>query len=370
MLLSSQLPLPSNKGKQPIFEPSTIPELFPLQIPFPSSNPLPSAESQALLDRIWSTHLSGQKNSQMRKNISDLALHLKSLESKIHLLEQNSASSSNYKSEEQFRHQLLDKVDNLLPDDLSARIRAQILSCQLKESFMSKAQYLSWTTGFPKVFLPIDEFNISFIEQGLVQRFILDRNDSTMLCQLPAIVKYTLSCLGITKQYLLVTISSSLGEREETRFFQPYQLWTLTNIEDGDLFCRKLCATLPDYGTYDHPTEWFETSDAASPNYSIACLQSYNAQADQIQRFISLKRHLEFASTYKGVWSDGRRIICIDDDLADQTHVFYDPIRSGHAILEEILEKFIYMTLDVTAATRVQLINAFQNYWSDSWSSD
>ena len=86
------------KGKQPknsnILYASQDPLLPPLHISFPSSNPLPSAKSQVFLDKIWSTHLSGQRNSRMRKNISDLAIHLKSLESRIQSLEQQCASSS------------------------------------------------------------------------------------------------------------------------------------------------------------------------------------------------------------------------------------------------------------------------------------
>ena len=69
------------------------------------------------------------------------------------------------------------------------RIRAQTLSCQIKERLFHKAQYLSWASGFPKLFLPAKEFNISYIEQGLVQRFILDWNNSSIIRQLPAIVR-------------------------------------------------------------------------------------------------------------------------------------------------------------------------------------
>ena len=35
-------------------------------------------------------------------------------------------------------------------------------------------------------------------------------------------------------------------------------------------------------------------------------------------------------------------------------HVFYNPIRSGCSILEELLEKFKLMSLDIPARTQVQ----------------
>ena len=65
----------------------------------------------------------------------------------------------------------------------------------------------------------------------------------------------------------------------------------------------KECAPLPHYGhiLLENQTEWFESSDVASLNYSLEHLQSYNARASQNQRFINLKRHLEFASTYKRI---------------------------------------------------------------------
>ena len=182
----------TNKGKQPI-----EPEELPFSIPFPSFYPAPSAAPQILIDNIWSTHLSGQCNFLLRKHLSDLANHLKYLEAKIQMLEQQCAPSSI--SPIEYRTQLLEKVNTLLSDDLAARIRDEALSCQIMEQLINHASYLSWATGFPKMFLPAKEFNISYIEQGLVHRFVLDRDNLAIHQQLPAIVKYALSCLGITK---------------------------------------------------------------------------------------------------------------------------------------------------------------------------
>ncbi|XXG52686.1 hypothetical protein AAC387_Pa03g0945 [Persea americana] len=149
------------------------------------------------------------------------------------------------------------------------------------------------------MFLPTEEFDISYIEQGLVHRFVLDRDNLAIHRQLLAIVKYALNCLGITKRHILITISSTLGERDEFRFYQPYQLWTIMNYEDGDLFCQKYNTPISDYEhlpdrQWNH--EWIESSDAAKLNYSLERLQFYNIQADQNQRFVNLKRHFEFAT--------------------------------------------------------------------------
>ena len=68
--------------------------------------------------------------------------------------------------------------------------------------------------------------------------------------------------------------------------------------------------------------------------------------------FINLKRRLEFARTFKGIWSNGR-VICLDEDLADDTFVYYDPFRSGHTILNDILDKFKdASSLDITERTQ------------------
>ena len=105
----------------------------------------------------------------------------------------------------EYRTLLFVNVNALLLDDLAARIRDETLSCQIMERLMHQACYLSRASSFPKMFLPVEEFDISYIEQGLVYRFILDRDNLVIIRQLPAIVKYTLSCLGITKRNILIT---------------------------------------------------------------------------------------------------------------------------------------------------------------------
>lgn len=72
--------------------------------------------------------------------------------------------------------------------------------------------------------LPKEEFNVYCVEQGLVQQFILDRGDFQQIKQMTAIVRYVLDCLGVARQQLLVSISSTVGEHDETHFFQPYQI--------------------------------------------------------------------------------------------------------------------------------------------------
>ena len=51
-------------------------------------------------------------------------------------------------------------------------------------------------------------------------------------------------------------------------------------------------------------------------------------------------------------------------------HVFYDPIRLGHAILEEILAKFKHMTLNTPLPTQNWIIELLDNEenWSNGWS--
>eukprot|EP00268_Persea_americana_P000279 TRINITY_DN10108_c0_g2_i1.p1 TRINITY_DN10108_c0_g2~~TRINITY_DN10108_c0_g2_i1.p1 ORF type:complete len:307 (-),score=26.94 TRINITY_DN10108_c0_g2_i1:323-1243(-) len=264
----------TDKGKQPI-ESNKVSAIAheepPFRIPFTSFYPTHSAASQILIDNIWSACLSGQCNSLMRKHLSDLANHIKYLEAKIQMLEQHFAPSSIPPIE--YRIQLLEKVNTLLPDDLAARIRDETLSSQIIERLTHQACYLSWATGFPKMFLPAEEFDISHIEQGLVYRFILDKDNLAIIRQLPAIVKYALNCLGITKRNILITVSSTVGERDEFRFYQPHQLWTLMNYEDGDLFCQKYSIPINDYEHLPdrnwNQTERFESSDAATLSYSL-----------------------------------------------------------------------------------------------------
>ena len=96
-----------------------------------------------------------------------------------------------------------------------------------------------------------------------------------------------------------------------------------------------------------------ESLDAATLSYSLEHLQFYNIQAYQNQRFINLKKHLKFSRTFKGIWSDGRHVICLDEDLAGDTFVYYDPFRSGYTILDDILDKFKdASSLDITERTK------------------
>ena len=68
---------------------------------------------------------------------------------------------------------------------------------------MHQACYLNWAASFPKMFLLAVEFDIPYIEQGQVHRFILDRDNLAVIRQLPVIVKYALSGLSITKRNTL-----------------------------------------------------------------------------------------------------------------------------------------------------------------------
>lgn len=90
-------------------------------------------------------------------------------------------------------------------------------------------------------------------------------------------------------------------------------------FEEGDLFCRKYSYPTKNYQhiPIDNPFEWYKSSDASALEYSFDHLQTYNEEAEQYQWFINLNLHFEFASTYKGVWCDGCRIVCIDDELTD-----------------------------------------------------
>lgn len=72
-------------------------------------------------------------------------------------------------------------------------------------------------------------------EHGVVQIFSLNKDDFQIIHQLLAIA---LRCLGLAPQNLVVSVPSTLGERDETHFYQPYQIWTFMNEEDDDLFCR------------------------------------------------------------------------------------------------------------------------------------
>ena len=64
-----------------------------------------------------------------------------------------------------------------------------------------------------------------------------------------------------------------------------------------------------------------------------------------------------FARTFKVILSDGRRVICLDEDLAHDIVVYYDPFRSGHTIRDDILNKFKDASpLDITARAQRQLI--------------
>lgn len=82
------------------------------------------------------------------------------------------------------------------------------------------------------------------------------------------------------------------------------------NYEIGDLSCKKFNIPINDYEhilkRHRNQTEWFESSDATTLSYNMERLQSYNIQTNQNQRFINLKKHIEYARSYKGVWSDGQ----------------------------------------------------------------
>lgn len=92
-------------------------------------------------------------------------------------------SISNSIAKKQFREQLLEKVITAFPDDVFVSFIEKILSCQIQEKLASKARFLNWSSEYPRMYLPDYEFDISCIELGLVQRFILTRDDLLTITQ-------------------------------------------------------------------------------------------------------------------------------------------------------------------------------------------
>lgn len=89
-------------------------------------------------------------------------------------------SISNSIAKKQFREQLLEKVITAFPDDVFVSFIEKILSCQIQEKLASKARFLNWSSEYPRMYLLDYEFDI---ELGLVQRFILTRDDLLTITQ-------------------------------------------------------------------------------------------------------------------------------------------------------------------------------------------
>lgn len=114
-------------------------------------------------------------------------------------------------AELQFHQYLIDQIFSKLFIDISSNIHAMTLSCKIHERLVSNAQYFDWANSFPRLILPNHALDISCVEQGLDQRFVLDRANFQQILQLPAIAGYALHCLGVTWRHLLISISTTLG---------------------------------------------------------------------------------------------------------------------------------------------------------------
>ncbi|KAL6203871.1 hypothetical protein ACLB2K_021142 [Fragaria x ananassa] len=91
--------------------------------------------------------------------------------------------------------------------------------------------------GIPKLSFIInhDEWNLAAIKWGITNQVIFQSLDYAIIKDFPQFIKtmvYHVAKSYRLSKYLTFSIASTIGWREREKFFQPYQIWLLTETED------------------------------------------------------------------------------------------------------------------------------------------
>ncbi|GAB2297779.1 hypothetical protein Dimus_031866 [Dionaea muscipula] len=183
------------------------------------------------------------------------------------------------------------KLNNLEERDLVTKIQKMTNNNIATELLKEKS--LLHGIKFPKIKYLFREPEISMIELGLVDEFIL--NIETVPNDFPAIVKYVLKNVIVQHKLFKITIVSTIAACDVLKFYQPYQIWRLSLLAE-------------DPNVVYHP-----------PSPTEEDVFNINIDQYQIHFFrLFLKELKIFKRVYESdvgnyAFSDGRRIIYIDD---------------------------------------------------------
>ncbi|KAL6183869.1 hypothetical protein ACLB2K_045279 [Fragaria x ananassa] len=135
---------------------------------------------------------------------------------------------------------LFEKSKNHLPYHLFTDIYVKIHNHGqvIQDMFLEHSESMNVKDdGIPKLSFIInhDEWNLAAIEWGITNQVIFQSLDYATIKDFPQFIKtmvYHVAKSYRLSKYLTFSIASTIGWREREKFFQPYQIWWLTETED------------------------------------------------------------------------------------------------------------------------------------------
>jgi hypothetical protein len=139
------------------------------------------------------------------------------------------------------REKLIEKARQVLPEEVFSQIQKktvdhkEIISKIISEN---KRDIIVTNRNNPRIFkfLRPGKWEMKEFDWGITRQVIFRQLDRTEWIKFPAIIKYLLNgAVDRNNTHISFELFSTIGWREETKFFQPYQIWSFDSFRSCHL---------------------------------------------------------------------------------------------------------------------------------------
>jgi hypothetical protein len=139
------------------------------------------------------------------------------------------------------REKLIENARQVLPEEIFFQIQKKIVDHKeiiSKIISKNKRDIIVTNRKNPRIlkFLQPGNWEMKEFEWGIARQVIFRQHDRTEWIKFPAMIKYLLNrAVDRNNTHISFELFSSIGWREETKFFQPYQIWSFESFSSCHL---------------------------------------------------------------------------------------------------------------------------------------
>ena len=148
------------------------------------------------------------------------------------------ANGLQYKNE---REELIEKARQVLPEEIFHSIQKRTIDHKeiiSKIISKNKRDIILTNRNNPRIlkFIETGNWKMKEIEWGITRQVIFRQHDHTEWTKFPAMIKYLVNkAVDRDNTHIVFELFSTIGWREETKFFQPYQIWLFDSFSSCHL---------------------------------------------------------------------------------------------------------------------------------------
>lgn len=140
------------------------------------------------------------------------------------------------------RRKLIEKARQVLPEEIFQQIQRKTVDHKeiiSKIISKNKRNIIITNKSNPRIlkFIETGNWDMQEIEWGITRQVIFRHQDRTEWIKFPAIIRHLINrTFDRNDTHITFELFSTIGWREETKFFQPYQIWWFDSPRSCHLF--------------------------------------------------------------------------------------------------------------------------------------